>query len=278
MSLPAAPDVHIIDRRNLLVSGGVMLMTLAVGGRVRAVAAEERPDLMTVFRHHAAEGTFVLYDVASDRVITVDRQRAEKRYVPASTFKIANSLIALEAGAVRDEHEVIPYGGKPQPFKAWEKDMPMHEAIAASNVPIYQELARRIGLERYNQWLARLDYGNRQTGSAVDTFWLDGPLEISAVEQARFVAALAQQKLPVSVRSQAIVHNILRLETIDGRVLYGKTGWRFSSAPQLGWWTGWVERDSKIFAFALNIDMASPADAKKRVAIGRDMLGNLGIL
>lgn len=255
-----------------------MLLTLAAGGRVRAGAAEERPDLMTVFRHHEAVGTFALYDVAGDRVITVNRQRAEKRYVPASIFKVANSLIALEAGVVRDENEVIPYGGKPQPFKAWEKDMPMHEAIAASNVPIYQELARRIGLERYNQWLARLDYGNRQTGSTVDTFWLDGPLEISAVEQARFVAALAQHKLPVSVRSQAIVHNILRLETTDGRVLYGKTGWRFSSAPQLGWWTGWVERDSKIFAFALNIDMASPADAKKRVAIGRDMLGNLGIL
>ena len=255
-----------------------MLVTFAAGSHALASAAEERPDLMTVFRRHEAEGTFVLYDVPADRVITVNRQRAEKRYVPASTFKIANSLIALEAGVVRDENEVVPYGGKPQPFKAWEKDMPMHEAIAASNVPIYQELARRVGLERYSQWLARLDYGNRQIGSSVDTFWLDGPLEISAVEQARFVAALAQQKLPVSVRSQAIVHSILRLETTDGRVLYGKTGWRFSSAPQLGWWTGWVERESKIFAFALNIDMTSPADAKKRIAIGRDMLGNFGIL
>ena len=166
-----------------------------------------------------------------DRTITVDGERAAKRYVPASTFKIANSLIALETGVVKDESEVIPYGGKPQPFKAWEKDMSMREAIAASTVPIYQEIARRVGLERYRDWLERLGYGNRRTGTALERFWLDGPLEISAVEQARFVAALAQQKLPASIRSQSIVRDILRLELSGDPTLYGKTGWRSSSTP-----------------------------------------------
>jgi len=69
--------------------------------------------------------------------------------VPASTFKIANTIIALETGVVKDENEIIPYGGRP--FKHWEKDMSMREAIALSAVPIYQELARRIGLERYRE-------------------------------------------------------------------------------------------------------------------------------
>src|SRR5262249_6073557 len=83
-----------------------------------------------------------------------------------------------------------------------------------------------------------MDFGNRQTGTIVDTFWLDGPLEINAVEEARFVARLAQQKLDASIRSQSIARDIIRLESRDGKVLYGKTGWRFSSAPNLGWWTG----------------------------------------
>jgi beta-lactamase class D len=62
-------------------------------------------------------------------------------------------------------------------------------------------------------------------------------------------------------------------------VLYGKTGWRFSSTPNLGWWTGWVERDGKIAAFSLNIDMPGAAtDAPKRVAIGKAMLTKLGVL
>src|SRR5262245_18667280 len=126
--------------------------------------------------------------------------------------------------------------------------------------------------------LARLDFGNRQTGTIVDTFWLDGPLEISAVEEARFVARLAQQKLDASVRSQSIARDIIRLESGDGRVLYGKTGWRFSSAPNLGWWTGWVEQNGKISAFSLNIDMPAATDAPKRVAIGKTMLSKLGVL
>jgi beta-lactamase class D len=92
------------------------------------------------------------------------------------------------------------------------------------------------------------------------------------------VASLAQQKLPASLRSQGIVRDILRQETLYGRTLYAKDGWRFSIKPQLGWWTGWVERDGQFSTFALNIDPASPADAKKRVAVGRDMLGKLGAL
>src|SRR5499427_7776334 len=95
------------------------------------------------------------------------------------------------------------------------------EAIALSAVPIYQELARRIGLERYQEWLPRLDFGNRQMGTIVDTFWLDGPLETSAIEEARFVARLAQQKLDASIRSQSITRDIIRLESRDGKILYG---------------------------------------------------------
>ena len=35
----------------------------------------------------------------------------------------------LRTGVVSDVDEIIPYGGGPQPFKAWEKDLPMREAL-----------------------------------------------------------------------------------------------------------------------------------------------------
>ena len=267
-----------IDRRTFLLASSAVLATLNSRREAHAIT-QDRSDLLAVFKEHGVDGAFALYDVATDTVTTVNAARAARRYVPASTFKIANSLIAIEVGVVKDENEIIPYGGKPQPFKAWERDMPMREAIAASAVPIYQELARRIGLGRYHHWLERLSYGNRTTGGALETFWLDGPLEISAIEQTRFVAELAQQKLSMSARSQAIVRDILRLETAGSRTLYGKTGWRFSSTPQLGWWTGWVEDGGKLSSFAINIDMPSPeTDAKKRIGIGRIMLNRLGVL
>ena len=244
-----------------------------------AVAVVERPDLAAVFAEQGTPGTFVLYDASAGRLTVVDRTRAARRYVPASTFKIANSLIALETGAVKDEREVIPYGGKPQPFPQWERDMDMRDAIRVSNVPVYQEIARRIGRERMKAQLDRLGYGNRRIGTVVDRFWLDGPLRISALEQARFVARLAQGKLPLSERSQRVVRDILRLEEKDGAALFGKTGWASGpTPPQIGWWVGWVEREGRVYSFALNIDMASADDTPKRNAIGRSLLARLGVL
>lgn len=233
-----------------------------------------RDDLRRHFEKYGVNGTFVLLEVDDERMTLVNPRRAEERFVPASTFKIPNSVIALDTGVVRDENEIIPYGGKPQIVKAWEKDMSMREALPVSNVPVYQELARRIGLERYRIWLARLDYGNREVGSVVDRFWLDGPLKISAVEQVRFVTRLAQGKLDASARAQSIVRDILRLEETGGATIYAKTGW----AQEIGWWTGWVERNGKVFAFSLNMPLAKMEDAPKRIEIGKALLSELGVL
>jgi beta-lactamase class D len=265
-------------RRRFLVTAGAFATILTTRSSARATTVDERSDLQGVFGEHGTPGTFVLYDPGADRLTVVDRARAERRYVPASTFKIANSLIALETGAVRDENEVIPYGGKPQPIKQWERDMGMREAIALSAVPIYQEIARRIGPQRMQAMIDRLDYGNRQIGTVIDRFWLDGPLQISAVEQVRFVARLARRQLPLSARGQTIVRDILRLEHKGETALYAKTGWLFDRMPQLGWLTGWVERGARLHTFALNMDMTSSADAPKRMAVARALLTRLAVL
>jgi beta-lactamase class D len=220
----------------------------------------------------------VLLDVAANRMTVVNRARAETRMVPASTFKIANSLIALETGAVKDENEILPYGGGKQFVKEWERDMGMRDAIRISNVPVYQEIARRIGPDRMQAMLERLGYGNRQIGSVIDRFWLDGPLEISAVEQARFTARLAQQKLPLSQRAQAIVRDITRLDKANGAVLYGKTGWAGTITPKIGWLVGWVERGGSVHGYALNIDMATVQEAPRRMTLVRAMLSRLGVM
>jgi beta-lactamase class D len=243
----------------------------------------ERTDLAAVFQTAGVVGTFVHFDGASDTFTLVDRERAQRRTVPASTFKIVNSLIALETGVVADENEVIPYGGKPQPFPAWEKDMAIAEALPVSNVPVYQEIARRVGPGRYRDWLEDLDYGNADIGDRIDDFWLDGPLAISAMEQAVLLDRLGRRELPLSRRAQDIVARITRLDARDGRTLHGKTGWLFSAKPQLGHWVGWIEgprtaddKPGTVSAFALTIEMASREDAAKRVALGRTLLARLG--
>ncbi|ABS64623.1 Beta-lactamase [Parvibaculum lavamentivorans DS-1] len=260
----------------LLRAGLAATLLFAVAGNA---AAGERTDLETLFEAEGVNGTFVLFDVEKDELTAVDAERAERRFPPASTFKIANSLIALETGAVADVDEVLPYGGKPQPFKQWERDMSLRKAIAVSNVPVYQEVARRIGLERMKEMLSKLDYGNRDPGTVVDRFWLDGPLEISANEQARFVTALATNTLPLSNRSQEMVREILLMEEIGGAKLYGKTGWLFhDDEVDIGWFVGWVEREGKIYSFALNIDMDDKEQVGLRVPLAKKLLRELDVL
>jgi beta-lactamase class D len=262
-----------LTRRTLLqLASGAAALT-ALPGLAHSRRVSERDDLAAIFRNEGLDGCFAHYSPSTDNLTLVNGPRAGARFVPASTFKIANSLIALETGVVKDENEIIPYGGKPQPIKAWEKDMGLAEAIRISNVPAYQEIARRVGVENYERWLKTLDYGNRQCGDVVDRFWLDGPLKISAVEQAEFVARLAQGKLPASERSQAIVRRILEVERRDGRVLFAKTGW----AMKKGWWAGWVEHEGSVDAFALNFEMQNIEDAPKRISIGKELLGKLGV-
>ncbi len=244
----------------------------------RAAETVERDDLLTVFRDKGLTGCFALIDVASGRTTLVGAARARRRFVPASTFKIPNSLIAFETGVVRDADEVLPYGGGPVSVPAWGRDMSLREAMPISNVPIFQEVARRVGLARYRDWLARLDYGNRDPGTVVDRFWLDGPLRISALEEAAFNARLGRMALPASARSQGLVHDITRIESRGGATLHGKTGWYVQRGQtSIGWWSGWIARAGTVQAFTLNMDMPQMAQAPLRLEVARTLLDRLGV-
>ena len=250
-----------------------MLSTL----QTHAAGWEENLAVTALFKTAGMTGTFVLYDVSRQQFIGHDQARAETRFIPASTFKIPNSLIGLSTGAVENVDEVLPYGGKPQRFKFWEKDMGLRDAIRISNVPIYQELARRIGLEHMRENVIKLDYGNREIGNTVDNFWLVGPLRISAIEQTEFLARLAQDELPFASDIQKTVREIVRMEQGDNWTLYAKTGWGGDTSPEIGWWVGWVQKEGRVYAFALNIDVYQASDADKRIPLGKASLQALGV-
>ncbi len=274
----------------MLLSAALLTVTALAGGTAHAatpVAGAHavaqpgvvvRDDLRAVFDKAGLRGTFALLDVRSGRTTVVDRSRAYKPMAPASTFKIPHAVIALETGAVKDEHEIIPYGGKPQSFPQWEQDMNLGDAIKVSNVPVFQTIARRIGLKKEKQWVNRLGYGDREIGRVVDRFWLDGPLEISAVEQTKFLSKFARQQLPATKKSLRLVRDMLKVEQKDGYTLYAKSGWADTFTPGIGWYVGWIERGDRLYAFALNADIVDDADVAARVPVTRDLLTRLGAL
>ena len=256
----------------------IKIIIFLISFQANAADWKENNAIGKLFKNSDVNGTFVVFDVTENQFIGYDKARADQRFIPASTFKIPNTLIGLSVGAVKSVDEVLPYGGQPQPFKTWEKDMGLREAIVLSNVAIYQELARRIGLEKMQESVSKLEYGNKNIGTSVDTFWLLGPLKISAVEQTQFLARLANDALPFPREHQEKAREIILMEQSANGMLYGKTGWENAPNPGVGWWVGWVQKNNRIYAFALNMDIRNTSDASKRVELGKESLKLLGIL
>ena len=114
------------------------------------------------------------------------------------------------------------------------KNMTMVEAMQLSTVPIYQEIAKRIGLPLMQSELSRVGYGNKNIGNIIDRFWLDGPLEITPTQSLDFVTKLSNKALPFKPEVQQAVQDMLLIETHPTFKLYGKTGWGTSKPHDVG--------------------------------------------
>lgn len=257
----------------------IFIILLVVASPIIAKTWQDNKQLTKLFTDQQRVATFVVYDVEQQQLVGYNQIRANQRFIPASTFKIVNSLIGLASETVKNVDEKLSYGGKPQPRKEWQQDMGLREAIKVSNVPIYQELARRIGLTTMQANIKLLNYGNTNIGRSVDSFWLEGPLKISAVEQALFLADLAQKQLPYAQHIQEAVHGITLLEQGKNWQLHGKTGLTGRNQGSIGWFVGWVEKEGRIYSFALNMQLAGTnQDISIRVTMAKQALQLLGIL
>ncbi|WP_291374505.1 OXA-211 family carbapenem-hydrolyzing class D beta-lactamase [Acinetobacter sp. UBA6720] len=207
-----------------------------------------------------------------------DLSRAQTPYVPASTFKMLNALIGLEHDKATI-NEVFKWDGQKRSFPAWEKDMTLGQAMQASAVPVYQELARRIGLDLMQKEVQRIGYGNQQIGTVVDNFWLVGPLQITPVQEVLFVEKLANKKLAFKPEVQQAVQDMLLIEQKPNYKLYTKSGWGMDIEPQVGWWTGWVEYpDREKVYFSLNMHMKTGIPASVREQLVKQSLTTLGLI
>lgn len=239
---------------------------------------EENDEIAELFVKANVNGTFILFDPNKNTYVGHNVERANTRFIPASSYKIPHTLIGLSLGAVFDVDEVLPYGDKPAYLKIWEKNMSLRDAIKISNVPIYQALSRRIGIDAMKKGLEKLNYGNMQVGEKVDQFWLGGPLEISAIEQTQFLTKLAHEELPFLKIHQQQVKEIIIIEETDEYTLHAKSGLTSAPDPDIGWWVGWVNRDDIIYPFVLNIDVMGDQDVSKREELARAALSKLNLI
>ena len=241
--------------------------------------------LKKYFDDNKVSGTFGLYDNGKNAFIIYNLSRfKDSAYLPASTFKIVNSLVGLETGRIVDEKMVIPWDGILRPVEAWNHDLSMLEAFKVSAVPYYQEVARRIGKDTMQHWLDTLGYaaknGRAIIKTAIDTFWLDNSIKITADEQLGLVKKLYFDQLPFQKRTLRIVKEAMVREKNSNYILAYKTGWaQTENGKALGWIMGWVEENRHVYFFAVNMDAPHDADLTNvRINILKGILEQLGFL
>jgi len=216
------------------------------------------------FDSNKVSGSFGLYDNGTGEFTIYNLKRyKDSAYLPASTFKIINSLIGIETGRIINEKMVIKWDGIVRAIPEWNKDLTMEEAFKVSAVPYYQEVARRIGKDTMKYWLDSLKYGNHIITSAIDTFWLDNSLKITADEQLGLVKKLFFTQLPFQKRTQEIVKKAMLQESNANYKLSYKTGWgHLPNGNSLGWIVGWIEENKHPYFFVLNIEGPKEMDMK----------------
>lgn len=200
------------------------------------------------------DGAILIYDVNEKSYYSNDFEWAKNGQLPASTFKIANSIIGLETGVIESDSVVFKWDGKKKQVKSWEQDLVLKDAFRFSCVPCYQEVARKIGAKRMNGYVQKLHYGNLKIDSTnIDNFWLIGESRISQMQQIDFLKRFYNGKLPIEERTEKIMRTIMTIRKTDQYRLSGKSGLSNEHGNYNGWYVGYLELKNNTYFFTTNI-------------------------
>lgn len=208
-------------------------------------------DLKKYFDAKNVDGCFTMLDNSNGAITVYNLAMDTTRVTPASTFKIINSLVGLQTGKITNENMIIKWDGVTRSHQEWNKDMAMKEAFKVSNVPFYQEVARRIGHDTMKLWIDSIGYGNKNISGPIDSFWLNNNLKISPDEQLGMLKRLYFDQLPFRKTVQQSVREAMVQEDNTAYKLCYKTGWGFDEKNNtIGWLVGWIEENRHVYFFA----------------------------
>jgi beta-lactamase class D len=241
-------------------------------------------DYKKYFDSLSTKGSTTIYDLKNKKWIFTDSLDAEQQTLPASTFKILNSLISLEEKSVIDENQVIEWDSLTKTFfgakiDSWNQDTDLKTAYKNSTIWFYVEMAKRVGRKKYKKYLQKCAYGNQNFSEKGTDFWNYGDFEISPKNQIEFLIKLYENKLPFSEGTIAKVKEIMISEQTDNYTFRDKTGWTKKNGMDIGWWVGYVQTKDNIFFFATRltkkIDDNNPNFSKARKGITKAILKEL---
>lgn len=222
----------------------------------------EQIDLSKYFM--GINGTAVFFNPAVQKYKVFNQDLSQKRSSPCSTFKIMSSYISLSENIVTPENSLRKWNKAVYWHPDWNKDMTLSEAFRVSCVWYYRQLIDEIGKQKIKPYLAEFAYGNRDVsdwGGKLNTnennsdlrgFWIESSLQISPLEQVRFLAKLFNKK-------NSAVDELMKIMKVSNRPLkiYGKTGMGVKDDKITdAWFVGFYEQHRQKIFFAVRLDDA----------------------
>jgi len=208
----------------------------------------------------------VFTDASSGKILQQNGV-CDQRVTPASTFKIAISLMGFDSGVLQDAR--TPYLPYKQSYAAtntaWRHGTDPAGWLRESIVWYSQQVALRLGATSMHNYVHAFDYGNRDLASIpgvddkIALSELSPTLKISPLEQTVFLRKVVNRSLPISDHAYDMTARLLKVDApVNGWQVYGKTGTASSRASNasakdeqgIGWFVGWTVRDGRTLVFA----------------------------
>ena len=224
------------------------------------------------------EGSFVLYDLNGDTWNIYDMEQATLRTAPDSTYKIYDALFGLEEGVIAPNDSFMAWNETDYPFEAWNADQDLYSAMQSSVNWYFQEIDKQIGSSAIQGYIQKIGYGNENISADLSSYWMQGTLKISPVEQVELLTALHNNNFDFAPENVKAVKNAICLFSSEGKNLYGKTGTgRVDGQDVNGWFVGYIETTGNTYFFATNIQAAENATGGKASEISLSILSHMGI-
>jgi beta-lactamase class D len=235
----------------------------------------------------------IVADAGSGEAL-VEQGDCGRRVTPASTFKIAISLMGYDSGLLKDEHTPsLPYreGYVDWGGANWRQPTDPSRWIKYSVVWFSQQVTQSLGMERFASYAKAFQFGNADvSGDAkhdgLTHAWIDSSLRISPEEQVSFLRKVVNHQLPVSQHAFDMTDAITEVATLPGGWdVHGKTGSGFPEkadgsddlAHGWGWFVGWASNGKQTVVFA-RLDQddeyrsgAAPAGIRTRDSLLKDL-------
>lgn len=209
----------------------------------------------------------VVLDAETGKSILQEGPACAQRITPASTFKIAISLMGFDAGILKTTQQPVwiyqtgypDWGGDP-----WKGKVDPATWMQYSVFWYSQQVVEKLGQAKFEHYVKQFGYGNQDV-SAVPVkhagqqgVWVVSSLQISALEQVDFLCKVVNRQLPISDTAYDMTEALTQSDVRpDGWIVYGKTGTgspgtdgHYDASKAYGWYVGWAHKGKQKIVFA----------------------------